>query len=164
MEIRIETFGWRQISGDMNPGAHGGLIATGNGQAIELIQIQPTMEYIGEGEALDLGFPFWSKEAYFDISDLDPDGPNAKEVASAMSTVGLSREDLEVSTPAVRALMLAEALVAYGRGDEGPAGYAKDIIGDRRVLWWGSKRPTGWRYLEDEDREFRRLLRERERD
>jgi len=161
MEIRIGKFPWRQIGGDMNPGAHGGLIATGDGRAIELIEIQPTTSYLSEGEALDQGFPFWSKEGYFDLSDLDPDGPNAEEVKSAMSTVGLTRDELENMDPTVRAVAVSEALMSYGRGDEGPAGWAKDVIGTRRVVWWGSKTPIGWRYLEDEDRDFRRLLRER---
>jgi len=164
VEIRIGRFGWRQISGDIDPGAHGGTIATGNGQAIELIKIMPLIAYIGEEEALDQGFPYWSKEGYFDLNDLDPDGPNAKEVKSAMSYVGLARSDLEGMEPTVRAVALADALLDYGRGDEGPAGWAKDIIGNRRVVWWGSnKRAIGWHYLESEDREFRRLLRAGER-
>ena len=162
MDIRIAEFGWQQIDGDMNPGSYGGTIATGNGHAIELLKIQPTREYVGDGEAADLGFPFWSREGYFDLDDLDPDGPNAKEIKSALGSWGQTPQDLLEMEPDKRALVVASALLDYGRGDEGPAGWAKDIIGNRRVKWWGSKGAQGWRYLEDEDREFRRLLRERD--
>jgi len=129
-----------------------------------LLEIIPTRNAIGDREAAEVGFPFWSKEVYLDIDELDPDGQNSDEVASALETVGMSRSELLQMTAGDRALAIAEALVTYGRGDEGPAGSAKFILGDRRVLWWGSKTPVGWRYLEDEDREFRALLRQHRRD
>ena len=47
--------------------------------------------------------------------------------------------------------------------EEGPGGWAKDVLGLRMVYWWGSKRAQGWRYLADEDREFRALQREQKR-
>jgi hypothetical protein len=161
MDIRIATHGWVQVGGDMNPGAHGGTIATADGSAIELVQIQPKRAHVGDEEALDTGSPFWSRVAYFDLDDLRLDN---KDVISARRSSDLTDERLRELKPESRAMAIAEALLDYGRGDEGPDGWAKDVIGDRRVLWWGGKRPVGWRYLEDEDREFRALLRERERD
>jgi hypothetical protein len=170
LELKIPAFEWKQIGGDMNPGAHGGLIAEADGSHIELIQIQPVREYVGDGEAKDVGHPFWSKEAWFDLDDLDPDGRNAKQVRDALKSVDIRVEDGELITgqgdlieghgehtaPEVRALVIAEALVGWGRGDEGPAGWAEDVIGSRKVKWWGSTEPEGWEYLADEDKEFKR--------
>jgi hypothetical protein len=41
-------------------------------------------------------------------------------------------------------------------------GVLKDVV-PGPVLWWGTKRPQGWRYIADEDVEFRKLLREARR-
>jgi hypothetical protein len=158
VNIKIAKHGWVQVGGDMNPGAHGGTIATANGKAIEMIQIQPVREYIGDREAVDVGHPFWSKEGYFDLSDLSLDNKNVK---SAREFSGLNDEILQSLKPESRAMAIAESLMDSGIGtDEGQAGWAKDVIGSRMVKWWGSKRAQGWRYLADEDAEFRRLLRE----
>ncbi len=160
MEIKIPTHGWVQVAGDMDPGTFGGTIATANGETIELIEIQPVREYAGDHEAYDVGFPFWSKETYFDLTDLQLD---RDEVKSARATCDLTDEILQGMSPERRAVAIACALLDYGLGDEGPSGWAKDVIGTRRVKWWGSPRPQGWRYLADEDREFRAMIRESER-
>jgi hypothetical protein len=157
MDIKIATHGWMQVGGDMDPGTYGGTIATADGIAIEMIKIQPVREYIGDREAVDIGHPFWTKEAYFDLDDLSLDN---KDVKRARESSGLNDEILQSLKPESRAMAIAEALLDYGRGDEGEAGWAKDIIGNRMVKWWGSKRAQGWRYLADEDVEFRRMLRE----
>ena len=157
MDIKIATHGWMQVGGDMDPGTYGGTIATADGRAIEMIKIQPVREYIGDREAADVGHPFWTKEAYFDLDDLSLDN---KDVKSARESSGLNDEILQSLKPESRAMAIAEALMDYGRGDEGEAGWAKDVIGSRMVKWWGSKRAQGWRYLADEDVEFRRLMRE----
>ena len=34
--------------------------STRSGDAIELLQIQPVREYIGDKEAAEVGFPFWT--------------------------------------------------------------------------------------------------------
>lgn len=156
VDMVIATHGWTQIGGDVNPGAHGGTIARANGQTIEIRKIMPVRAYVGDSEAVDVGFPFWTKDGYFDADDLRLD---SDDVRSARKFTGLDDETLLELKPESRAMAIAEALLDYGRGDEGPAGWAKDVVPDR-VTWWGSKRPQGWRYLADEDVEFRRLLRE----
>jgi len=159
IRIKIGNHGWKQIGGDINPGAHGGTIARADGSLIEIREIQPTRAHVGDGEAAEIGFPFWTRDGNYTIDDLNF---TTKEVKSAMSYVGLSLDDLEDLTPEVRATAIAEALHAYGSGvDEGPAGWAEDVV-PGKVLWWGSKNPTGWRYLKDEDRDFRVMLREME--
>src|SRR5208337_1024983 len=150
LKITIPTMGWKQIGGDMDPATYGGTIATADGSSIELIKIQPVREYVGDKEAADVGFPFWTKEAYFDLADLDP---NSEEVKSALETVGLEREALEEMEPTQRAIAIAEALLGYGRGDEGPAGWSADINIPEKVKWWGDK-VAGAEYLADEDDAF----------
>lgn len=156
MKIRIGNHDWMQVGGDMNPGTYGGTIARADGRAIELLKIQPVREYVGDADAVEIGFPFWTREGWFDIDDLNLDN---EEVQRARESTSLNDEILEEMNPEQRAMAIAEALLDYGRGDEGPAGWAEDVV-PGRVQWWGSKRPRGWRYLEDEDREFRELLRE----
>jgi len=123
---------WEQIGGDMDPGASGGTIATGDGNAIELIRIDPVRNNVGDREAADVGFPFWTKEGYFDLSDLDP---SSEEVQSAMQAVGLARDALEEMEPEHRAIAIAEALLDYGRGDPGPSGWSGDINIPEKVKW-----------------------------
>ena len=151
---------WRQIGGDMNPSQHGAVIARFDGNAVDIFEIQPVRSYVGDGSALEVGFPFWSRVAYYDGIELDPTNP---EVRNIFESQGFDASDLP-DDPDDRCLMLAECLLRHGyRTDEGDAGWAKDVLGDRRVLWWAETRPRGWRYLADEDQEFRALQRESKR-
>jgi hypothetical protein len=152
MEIRIPTFDWKQVGGDMNPGAYGGIIARADGDSIEMIEIQPVRESVGDREAKDVGHPFWSKEGTYSLSDLSLGDEN---VQSAIEYTGLGEVLLEL-TPERRAIAIAEACLQAGHGsDEGPAGWAEDVVGSRVVEWSGGK-TEDWHYLEDEDKEFRR--------
>ena len=54
MEIRIPTFDWKQVGGDGDPGKYGGVIASADGNAIEIIEIQPVREAVGDREAKDV--------------------------------------------------------------------------------------------------------------
>lgn len=152
LEITIPTMDWEQIGGDMDPGTYGGTIATGDGHTIELLKIQPVREHVGDKEAADVGFPFWTRGASFDASDLDP---SDKDVKSALDSIGMELDTLEADfTPTQRALVIAEALLDYGRADEGPAGWSGDIgIPDK--VKWSSGKVAGPEYLADEDEAFR---------
>jgi hypothetical protein len=152
-EIQIGTFSWRQVGGDMDPGGHGGLIARANGDQIELIEIQPVREYVGDGEAADVGFPFWTREASYDLDDLSLD---KKDVQSALQSMDIDTDALEAITPDQRALAIAEALMRYGYAvEEGQGGWSKDIV-RFPVEWWGGTTATFEEYCGDEDDEFRR--------
>jgi len=154
---------WEQIGGDMNPATYGGTIARSDGDALELLKIQPVREYIGEREAAEVGFPFWTREAYFDLDDLNPEH---EDVQSALQFIGMSLDELGEDpegrkaagergyTPQQRALIIAEALLDYGRGDEGPAGWSSDIYADDDVKWWGGGVQTIGDALAEEDDEF----------
>jgi hypothetical protein len=155
LEIRIpEMSMWEQIGGDMDPGTYGGTIATGDGSSLELLKIQPVREYVGDKEAAEVGFPFWTREAYFDVDDLDP---SHKDVKSALDSIGMELDTLENDfTPTQRALVIAEALLDYGRADEGPAGWSKDIISEK--VKWSTGKIEGPEYLADEDDAFLREI------
>jgi hypothetical protein len=149
IEVVIPTMDWEQISGDM--GAYGGIIATGDGDHLELIEIQPVREHVGDSEAADVGFPFWTKEAWFDLADLDPTNDDVK---SALDSIGMELETLEEDfTPEQRAIVIAEALLGWGRGDEGPAGWSADINIPEKVKW-SSGKVAGAEHLADEDDAF----------
>lgn len=142
---------WEQVGGDMSPGAYGAILAKSDGNAIELLEIQPVREHVGDEEAKEIGFPFWSKEAYFDLDDLDP---KKDDVQSALNSIGMSFETLEDDyTPEQRAMVIAEALLGWGRGDEGTSGWSKDVVPDQ-VKWWGGD-VAGPEYLADEDETFK---------
>jgi hypothetical protein len=152
IEIKIPTMGWEQIGGDVDPGAHGGTIAMGDGRTLELIKIQPVREHVGDKEAKDVGFPFWTRVASFDEADLDP---NSRDVKSALDSIGMDLDTLEADfSPTQRAVVIAEALLDYGRADEGPAGWSGDIDIPDKVKWWGGT-VAGHEYLVDEDEAFR---------
>jgi len=147
---------WRQISGDMDPGSYGGIIARFDGDSVELIEIQPIREYCESALHEGHPYPFWSKEARYTPDDLELQG----DVLCALDSWGISPDDLPTDRDD-KMLVIAEACMRYGHWtEEGPSGWAKDILGDHRVYWWGSKGAQGWRYLADEDREVRQILRE----
>ena len=156
-EIKIPSFKWKQVDGDSDPAAYGGTIAECDGSTITLLKIQPVREYVGD-DARDIGFPFWTREACYDLADLQG---FAGDPRGCRGCVGMDDEQLQGMDPETRAIALACAAMDYGEGtDEGPAGWARDILGDRRVRWYHGKRPQGWRYLASEDQEFRRFMKE----
>ena len=155
LEIKIPKMSWEQIGGDMDPGGHGGTIATGDGSAIELIEIQSVRDHVGDKEAAEVGFPFWTRVAYFDLNDLDPSND---DVQSALNSIGMELHTLENDfTPTQRALVIASALLDYGRADEGPGGWS-DEIGIPDKVKWSSGKVAGAEYLADEDDTFRREI------
>ncbi len=138
---------WRQVGGDANPGAYGGIIARTDDNGLELLEIQPVRECVGDSEAKDVGFPFWSREAWYDASDLAAGLEQAKRE--------FMPEDWErLENDGTLALVIAETLMRYGTGvDEGPAGWAEDVV-PGVVQWY--RGAAGAEYLADEDDEFRR--------
>jgi hypothetical protein len=150
---------WRQIGGDVDPGSHGGTIARFDEDAIELIEIQPVMAYQGRVFGPEVGYPFWTNVAYYEIAYLLAMG---LDVQASMVASGLEPEDIADLSADDRALAIAECCLSYGlHTEDGPHGFARNILPEQRVKWWGSKGLQGWRYLADEDREFRQLVRER---
>ena len=155
MKMHLKKHGWKQIDGDIDPATYGGTIAKCDGESIELLQIQPVRGYVGDGEAVEVGFPFWTKRGYFTLDDLDI---NKDEVGKALECCGLESEISQLD-PHNKALYVANCLLDYGHGEEGPYGWSRDIITER-VQWFASKRPCGSRFLATEDRGFKQLIKE----
>ncbi len=145
---------WEQIGGDMDPGTYGGTLARSDGDALELLKIQPVREYVGAGEAAEVGFPFWTREGWYDLNDLDP---SRDDVKGALQMIDMSDDKLEADfTPEQRALVIAEALLDYGSGvDEGPSGWSSNIYADDEVKWQSGEVQTIGDALAEEDQEFR---------
>lgn len=147
---------WEQIGGDMNPGSYGALLARCDSDYIEMLEIQPTREYVGDAEAADVGFPFWSKEASYDLADLDP---NKKNVQAALRSSGFDSGEQkdwleEKATPEQRAIAIAEALFQHGEGtSEAASGWSGDVVPDK--VKWMTGQIAGPEYLADEDDEFK---------
>ena len=137
----------------MNPSQYGAILARTDGDTIELLEIQPVREHCSDAEAREVGFPFWSKEASYDLDDLDASKPEAQAALIYCGT------DLDEVPPESRLLVIAEALFAYGhKVEESRCGWARDVLpkGLGRVKWWGAEHPRGVSYIADEDVEFRR--------
>lgn len=163
IEIPMVEFDWEQIDGDVNLGSYGGIIARCDGDQIDLVEIQPVREYVGDGEAAEVGFPFWTKEASYDLDDLSP---RNEQVQSALQSSDVDLEEIE---PEWRARAIALACMRYGHGsEEGDGGWAGDkqpgeggrgnLLGSRKVRWSyaGTKRETFAEAYDGEDDEFRR--------
>ena len=52
---------WKQIGGDMDPGWRTAARSQGRRGPLELFEIQPVRAYVGDGEAAEVGFPFWTR-------------------------------------------------------------------------------------------------------
>jgi len=153
---------WKQIGGDVDLSGHGGTLARTDtsslGRQIELLEIQPVREYVGESEAAEVGFPFWTREVSYTLEDLDLKN---EEVRSAMASSGFDEGDQkywfeEEATPEQRAIVIAEALMRYGTNvEEGPAGWSKDMPNIEIIPSYGNKIVNLRDYLSDEDDEFR---------
>jgi hypothetical protein len=142
---------WTQVGGDMNPEDHGAILARMDGDAIEIREIQPVISCVGESEGLEVGYPHWSKEAWYDPEDI-------KEVRAdegIRSCCDLDRfEDSELTD-----LIVAGAALSYGwRTHEGPSGFSSDVlpVKSSRIKWW-ARQGHSWRQA---DAEYRRMRRE----
>jgi hypothetical protein len=161
-EIPMPEFDWEQIDGDVNLPSYGGIIARCDGSTIDLVEIQPVREYVGDSEAAEVGFPFWTKTASYDAEALSPRDEQV-ELALASSDIDLNEVDDDQL-----ARVIAVALMRYGHSEEGDGGWAGDkepgeegranLLGSRKVRWAyaGSKRTTFAEEAADEDDEFRR--------
>lgn len=151
--VLLAPFAWKQVDGDISPETYGGTFAMCDGRAIELLKIQPVREYVGDREAEEVGFPFWTREAYFDEHDLSPE---RDDVRSALKCCGIDSDAMAEMTPEQRAVAIACCLLDYGCVDEGPAGWSKDIYPETVVQPWHGEPCKLQELLSSEDDEFRR--------
>jgi hypothetical protein len=166
--IKFKKDQWYQIGGDQDPGKYGGIIARYDGRGVDILEICPMIDAVGEEEALEFGSPFAGRDAHYDEDDLlSTTGHFAESLAEAKQSQGLEDDALPEDKIA-RLFALSEAMLrhwgAHFGNSEERAGYAKDVLGNLKVHWWGSRGKKGYTYLSDEDREFKRLLRERDKE
>jgi hypothetical protein len=135
--------------GDCNGASYGGKLARFDGFGVEVIEILPVREYVGEKEAREVGFPFWTVESYHHASDLgDPDSADNKD---ARDYCGIATSDLPESRIG-RMIVLAFARHAYGIGQgESGGGWPGEFS-------WPRQRHVTMRDLRSEARDFRNML------
>lgn len=141
---------WRQIGGDMDPATYGCVLARTDGIAIDVLEIQPVLEYVSKSEARDLGFPFWSREATYWIADLRSEPRFTDAYRSS-----------EVDPQTDSDVALVDALIRYGVDvEESVSGWARDVFPSRAHYWCrAGKRPVSGAYFASADAEFRREIR-----
>ena len=62
---------YRQCDGDVNPATYGGTFyRTTTPDEVELLCLQPVLEHVSDGEALDIEGAYWVKTTVVDRSDL----------------------------------------------------------------------------------------------
>lgn len=152
----MTDYKWKQIGGDMNPGSSGAILACEDDHGVEVREIQPVRDCVGDREAAEVGFPFWTRDSYYYWKELVLGTEDShRDLQSALETTGYdSDSDSLPSHPHHRALALAEILSLYGAGrEEGPCGWAKDVV-PGEVEWWGGT--AGPEFLSDEEEDFRR--------
>ncbi|MCH9802132.1 MAG: hypothetical protein K0U62_11480 [Actinomycetia bacterium] len=123
---------WYQVSGDVGASTYGVTLARmDDGGNVELLEIQPVREFVGDRDAREVGYPYWSKEAYLWADD--------------------EREDFNAAN--------LEELLFEGRvpWEEGRSGWSKDVLpgGSVRGIEWWTPQGHSWR---SEDAEFRREI------
>lgn len=158
---QIAPHEWRQIGGDVNPGRYGAVVARFDGEAVDIFEIQPVLEHESNEGAAEVGFPFWSRAAYYDADQLQV---GAAGVDEALRSCGLEKmptnlivKEAAAEDPLPLKLAIAECLLRYGHGvDEGPSGWGSDVLPDEPVHWWAEEEPKGQDYFNEDDADFRR--------
>lgn len=180
---------WYQVGGDMNPCKHGATLLKWNGNGhkpdtleFEVIEIQPVREYVGDKEAAEVGYPYWTRTACYSYQDLlscmdDKGFRNSVDFWSWFPELAGVESDprpdwRKIRIP-IRALVgVAESALSYGwQTEDGEHGWHRDVLPkdyrrerrDRwgsllgyalaRVNWNGNVTRADWRA---EDWEFRR--------
>lgn len=142
---------WRQISGDVNPGRYGAVVARFDGEAVDIFEIQPVLEHESNEGAAEVGFPFWTREAYYDADQLQVGADGVDDALRSCDQQELPTDPQQCK------LVIAECLLRYGHGvDEGKSGWGKDVLPDEQVYWVAEDEPQGNDYFDDEDADFRR--------
>lgn len=146
---------WYQVGGDVNPAGHGGTLAREDDLGrIEVWEIQVVTDYIGWHEAKEVGYPFWCKEACYDMADFRDF--LADEFACRSMDIDREPALRDLSKRANR-FYLATEMLCYGfRCDERAGGFSGDVLPKARVSWWSKGGIKGFRAV---DVEFRAMMR-----
>jgi hypothetical protein len=115
------------LCADVSPLTYGGTFYRGDlATGYDVFEVQPVAEYVGETEAAEVGYPFWSRESYHDREDI----AQALADGAALRSMGMDRliganvEDLDLSD----VLAVVYAMHSYGlASDDGPSGWSADL-------------------------------------
>lgn len=169
MELGPDT-NWRQVGPDTNwrqvvtPEDSGAILARVSGDFVEVVHIQPTRYWVGDGEAKEVGYPFWRLDATLEADELTlavlpgvlPGHDTLWEghrqhVLITLEGCGLQPEDWNRMDPLHR----AGTLIGGGWAEEHPGGWSDDVLpapADEIEFWSGPGDPEDW---EDADESFR---------
>lgn len=143
---------WYQIGGDMNPATYGATLAQWDGYAVNVLRIDPVLEYVGERDGVAVGYPFWASEACYDADDFATFLADKR----ALESCCIDAEDFAGRLTIAQRFDLADQMIGYGyRMAPCPSGFSRDVLPARRVVWWHSS-AREWRAA---DVEYRALVR-----
>jgi hypothetical protein len=142
---------YKQVSGDVNPAQYGATLLRWEGDEIEIVQIQPVRNYLSDSEAVEIGFPFWKREARYSKQDL-----NGVEALNAVNSACLDLSEIDSMTARYEAV--AVACMEHGwKVEEEAGGFARDVF-PPKARYWCNKRPLSGAAFADEDSEYRKLV------
>lgn len=123
----MSTDRYHVLCADVDPLTYGGTFYRGSlSDGYDVFEIQPVVAFVGEDEAADVGYPFWSRESYHDRADIT----RALADGAALRSMGLDAlvgADLAALDPS-DVLAVVHAMHCYGlASDEGPSGWSEDL-------------------------------------
>jgi len=128
---------WYQVGGDTNGLTYGCTLAMFDGDYIHVREIQPACEYVGEREGADVGYPFWTREASYDLTDIRRIlGTRNDRGWAPLDYVGLDIPADARLTRDVRVTVACAALDYGYMAEEGPAGWSADVLPRRLGRDW----------------------------
>ncbi len=115
------------LCADVSPLDHGGTYYRGTIETgFDVFEIQPVVAFVGEDEATEVGYPFWSRESFHDRADIVKalaDGA-ALRSCGLEDLIGADVADLDPSD----VLAVVHAMHSYGlASDDGPSGWSTDL-------------------------------------
>lgn len=100
----------KQVGGDINPARYGGSFFQVSGDDVEVLILQPVVEYVGEKEAADLAHPYWVKTVTVSREDV------AKLVVEKGWRSFTGADERDIPDPLTAELSVVAAIAAEDEG------------------------------------------------
>ena len=125
---------WGSTTGDV-PGDQDLFLVRSSEDNVEVLRIQAVRHWIGDEEAAERGFPYWTQDYWYEVSDLELHD----ELQDMIERADVSPTDANEYAgwgPLERALLLAEIYSMAGgvRPDEGESGFSDDVLPEEDEL------------------------------
>jgi hypothetical protein len=91
-----------------------------------VFEVQPVVAFVGEDEAADVGFPFWSRESFHDREDIAATLSDRLTLGYVGADRLLGRDVDSLTDAEILEVVYARHAVGCGT-DEGPAGWSADL-------------------------------------